>query len=272
MLNSLHLAEETELDEPPWELRVERGIIEQIEKMWRQPDQGIWESGGEPKHFTYSKVMAWMGIDRFLKMSAGRALDRSRMQELATLRDAIHAEICSHSFDPARNSFVSAYGGAEIDASLLRLSLVDFLPASDPRIRGTIAAVENELVEDGLVRRRRRKQDRADEGVFLACTCWLADCLALQGRDKEARGYFERVLAVRNDVGLLAEEWDRGHGLMGNFPQTISHVALINTALRLSGALPATARSHHSRPPRRTIQRPKAKASKPLRTTAVTSR
>jgi GH15 family glucan-1,4-alpha-glucosidase len=241
VLNALHFAEEAGLDDDrPWDISVEDGLIDQIEKVWQRPDQGIWESRDEPQHFTHSKVMCWVGIKRFLNMTAARnKLQVPRRQALAQLGDRIHADICSRAFDKAQNTFVSAYGSREIDASLLRLPLVGFLPASDPRVCGTIAAIERELVEDSLVRRWPRGSDKPDEGAFLACTCWLADCLAMQGRDAEAQAYFERVLAVRNDLGLLAEEWNcRERHLMGNFPQAFSHVALINTALRLSGAIP----------------------------------
>jgi GH15 family glucan-1,4-alpha-glucosidase len=273
VLNSLHLAEETGLDdERPWELRVESGLVEHIEKIWQQPDQGIWESREDAKHFVYSKAMAWAGIDRFLKLSAATDLPEGRRRALANLRDTIHRDVCSRGFDQSRNRFISAYGSDDIDGSLLRLPLVGFLPATDPRMRGTIAAIEKDLVEDGLVRRWKRKTDAADEGVFLPCTCWLADCLAMQGRDQEARRYFERLLAVRTDLGLLSEQWDRGHGLMGNFPQTISHVALINTALRLSGAMPATATADQPGSRRRVSQRAKPKASNPLSPTAARSR
>jgi GH15 family glucan-1,4-alpha-glucosidase len=150
------------------------------------------------------------------------------------VRDEIHARVCRDGFDAHRGSFVCALGGDDIDASLLRLPLVGFLPVSDSRIAGTIAAVERELVEDGLVRRHARRHE-PDEGAFIACTCWLANCLALQGRHAEARAHFERVLSVANDVGLLAEEWDtRQRRLVGNFPQALSHLALVSTALRLA--------------------------------------
>jgi GH15 family glucan-1,4-alpha-glucosidase len=224
-----------------WARRDEDGIAAHLAKIWLQPDKGIWESRDEPKHYTYSKVMAWVGIDRFLKLAKGRlAADHKRDFEI--LRQTIHADICDHAFDAARNRFGASYGSDELDAALLRLPLVGFLPPDDPRILGTVDAIERELAEGGLVRRKARKPDGPDEGVFLACTCWLADCLVMQGREAEARAYFERLLAVRNDVGLLAEEFDpQTRQLIGNFPQTISHVALINTALRLNGVIPRRA-------------------------------
>jgi GH15 family glucan-1,4-alpha-glucosidase len=240
VLNALHLAEEAGLnDDRPWDLSVEGGLVDHIEQAWQRPDQGIWESRDPPQHFTHSKVMCWVGIKCFLGMTAARKIPATRRRALAQLGERIHAEICVRAFDHTQNSFVSAYDSREIDAGLLRLPLVGFLPASDPRVCGTIAAIERVLVEDSMVRRWPRGGDKPDEGAFLACTCWFADCLAMQGRDAEAQTYFERVLAVRNDLGLLAEEWDcRGRRLMGNFPQAFSHVALVNTALRLGGVIP----------------------------------
>lgn len=237
VLDSLHIAEQAGLHDRRWEMGVEQAIVDHIEKVWRRPDQGIWESRGPPQNFTYSKVMAWVGIDRFLKSkSGGRILDRAGRQRLDALRTEIHREICHNGFSATRNSFVSAYGSDEVDASLLQLPLVGFLPASDMRMAATIAAIERELVEDGLVHRRSRSATGPQEGAFLACTCWLADCLGLLGRDREARAYLERVLALRNDVGLLSEEWDtHARRMAGNFPQALSHLALVNTALSLCG-------------------------------------
>lgn len=241
VLNSLYLVEQMGQGGRRWDSRLEDGIADHLAKIWTHPDKGIWESRDEPKHYTYSKVMAWAGIDRFLKLAHGR-LSSARKRELTRLRNAIHDEICARAYDPARNGFAAIYDSDEFDAALLRLPLVGFLPPDDPRILGTVAAIEGELTEGGLVRRKPRKKGEPEEGAFLACTCWLADCLAMQGRDAEARVYFERVLAVRNDLGLLSEEYDtQALRLTGNFPQTISHVALINTALRLSGVIPKRA-------------------------------
>ena len=239
VLDSLYVAERQGIGEDrPWNVQIETAIVDHIEKIWQQPDQGIWEFRGEPRHFTYSKVMAWAGVDRFLGLRvASRTLGRARRGELERLRDTMHARICRDGFSASCNRFTASFGTDTIDASLLRLPLVGFLPASDARIAATIEAVERELVEDGLVRRWRRSVLQPDEGAFLACTCWLADCLLAQGRVDEARGYFERVLACCNDVGLLAEEWDPRSGrLMGNFPQALSHLALVNTALQLDAA------------------------------------
>ena len=240
VMNSLYLVEQMDDDSRSGNMRAEDGIAAYLAKIWRHPDKGIWESRDEPKHYTYSKAMAWVGIDRFLKLTHTRlAADQKRELERCA---RIHSDICDRAFDAGRNRFGATYGSDELDAALLRLPLVGFLPPDDPRIIGTVDAIERELTEGGLVRRKARKPDGPDEGVFLPCTCWLADCLAMQGRDAEARAYFERLLAVRNDVGLLAEEFDpQAQRLMGNFPQTISHVAVINTALRLNGVIPRRA-------------------------------
>jgi GH15 family glucan-1,4-alpha-glucosidase len=233
VLDSLHLCEQAGLDDRPWDIAIETELVSHIEKVWEKPDQGIWELRDAPRHYTHSKVMAWVGIDRYLKL---KDIAADRRGELEGLRGRMHRAICRHGFDTGRNAFVQTLGGGPtLDASLLMLPLVGFLPIEDPRITGTVAAIEQELVEDGLVRRWSRDAG-PDEGAFIACTCWLADCLAMQGREQEARGYLERVIGLANDVGLLSEEWDtRGHRMLGNFPQALSHLALINTALSLCG-------------------------------------
>ncbi len=232
VLDSLHLCERAGLADRPWDIAIETRIAGHIRKVWRRPDQGIWESRGPAEHFTHSKVMAWVGIDRYLKL---KRIAPAQRRGMARLREEMHATICRDGFSPQRSSFVHAFGSDRLDGSLLLLPLVGFLPIDDPRIAGTVAAIERELVEDGLVRRWSRADGPA-EGAFLACTCWLADCLGMQGRHREARGYLESVLALANDVGLLAEEWDtRERRLLGNFPQALSHLAVINTALGLSG-------------------------------------
>ncbi len=193
----------------PWDIEVEQAIVDHIDKVWRRPDQGIWESRGPPRDFIYSKVMAWVGIDRFLKSErGGRVLDHARLRHLEALRSEIYQEICHDGFSSTRNTFVCAYGSDEVDASLLLLPLVGFLPVTDVRMASTIAAIERDLVVDGLVHRRAQSADGTHQGAFLACTCWLADCLSQQLREDDARAYLERVLALRNDVGLLSEEWD----------------------------------------------------------------
>jgi GH15 family glucan-1,4-alpha-glucosidase len=180
--------------------------------------------------------VAWGGIDRFLRLAQIRKTpDGPKRQDLERLRRDLRRRICRQGFNVSRNSFVQSFGSEVLDASLLLLPLVGFLPIDDARITGTIAAIERELVGDGLVRRWSRANG-PHEGAFLACTCWLADCLHMQARADEARNYFERVLALRNDVGLLSEEWHvQQRRMLGNFPQALSRLALINTALGLCG-------------------------------------
>ncbi len=224
VLDSLHLCELAGLDDRPWDIAVETELVAHIEKVWERPDQGIWESRGPPRYFTHSKVMAWVGIDRYLKL---KDIAAPRRRKLEGLRERMHRTICRDGFHAVRNSFVQTFDEPRaLDASLLMLPLVGFLPINDPRITGTIAAIERELVEDRLVRRWSRA-DGPDEGAFIACTCWLADCLAKQGRKREARDYLERVVGLANDVGLLSEQWDTRAGrMLGNFPQALSHLAL----------------------------------------------
>jgi GH15 family glucan-1,4-alpha-glucosidase len=211
-----------------------RALIDYLESNWEQPDEGIWEVRGPRQHFTHSKVMAWVGVDRYLRL---KDAPQPRGGQLETLRDRIHTMICRDGFDGVRNSFMQTLDPPRVlDASLLLLPLVGFLPINDPRIAGTIAAVESELVEGGLVRRWSRAGG-PNEGAFIACTCWLADCLVMQGRRQEARVYLQRVIDTANDVGLLSEQWDTGAGrMLGNFPQALSHLALINAALGLHDA------------------------------------
>jgi GH15 family glucan-1,4-alpha-glucosidase len=236
-----------------------RVVLRHLAKIWDQPDEGIWEVRGPPQHFTHSKVMVWVAFDRMVKMleqrgSTGRALPRWRQ-----LRDRIHEDVCSKAFDTGLGSFVQAYGSKALDASLLLLPLVGFLPPSDPRIVGTVRAIEKRLMADGFVC-RYDTGDMVDglppgEGAFLACSFWLADNFILQGRITEARELFERLLALCNDVGLLAEEYDPRLGRqLGNFPQAFSHVALVNTAFNLTRSQgPAeqrSARRHRGHPQR----------------------
>jgi GH15 family glucan-1,4-alpha-glucosidase len=217
---------------------VQRALVEYVESAWREPDEGIWEVRGERRHFTHSKVMAWVALDRAIKAveKSGLPGDAGRWRGV---RDAIHEDVCRRGFDAGLGAFVQCYGSRELDASLLMVPLVGFLPATDVRVRGTVAAIQAHLVTDGFVA-RYRTDSAVDglppgEGAFLACTFWLADNLALQGRRSEARELFERLLSVRNDVGLLSEEYDPRTGRhLGNFPQALSHMALVNTAHNLS--------------------------------------
>jgi GH15 family glucan-1,4-alpha-glucosidase len=236
-INTLHLANQNGIGVTREELDVVRAIVRHVECVWRLPDQGLWESRGRPRHYVYSKVSSWVAVDRYaeFEMPATDAAHetRSRVKNLAR---EMHDEICREGYDQRLGRFVEYYGGQTLDASLLLLPLMGFLPVDDDRIARTIAAIENELMEDGFVR-RWKPHDEAPEGAFLACSCWLADCQLLQGRHDDARRTFERVLSARNDLGLLSEEYDvRARQLAGNFPQALSHIALVRTALRLSGS------------------------------------
>jgi GH15 family glucan-1,4-alpha-glucosidase len=226
------------VEEASWAL--ECALVAHLEKIWHQPDDGIWEVRGGRKHFTHSKVMAWVAFDRAVRSAEEfdlpGPLDRWRR-----IRAAIHKDVCARGFDSAQNSFVQSYGTTALDASLLMLPMVGFLPPSDPRVRGTLAAIEQRLMRDGLVLRYDTETGTdglpPGEGAFLACSFWLADNYVLQGRYNEARSLFERLLSMRNDVGLLAEEYDASaKRQLGNFPQAFSHLALINTARNLSSA------------------------------------
>jgi GH15 family glucan-1,4-alpha-glucosidase len=214
--------------------------MEFLETAWKEPDEGIWEVRGPRRHFTHSKMMAWVGADRAVKLiekfGAPGPVDRWKK-----LRDEIRADVLAHGFNPERKAFVQFYGSDLLDASLLLMPLIGFLPASDPRVISTVNAIERDLITDGLVRRYQTRPEvdglPPGEGAFLACTFWYADNLALMGRREEAREVFERLLSLRNDVGLLAEEYDtRLKRQVGNFPQAFSHVSLINTAHNLSTA------------------------------------
>ena len=241
VLDSARLAQRAGIDRSEWGADTETRLIRHLERIWQEPDQGMWESRAAPQHYVYSKVMAWVAVDRFLRLSAEHGIDPARRQELETLHATMHAEICEKGFNAGCGTFTQHYGSATLDACLLLLPLVGFLPATDTRMAATIAAVEDKLSEGGLIRRQEAPflggtVLRGEEGVFLACSCWLADCMALQGRHAEARLLFERVLDVGNDVGLLSEEYHvPSQRLMGNFPQALTHIAIINTGLGLCG-------------------------------------
>jgi GH15 family glucan-1,4-alpha-glucosidase len=213
---------------------VEEALLRFLEDGWRQPDEGIWEVRGPRRHFTHSKVMAWVAFDRGVKSIEALQFDWD-LAKYAALRDEVHHEICEQGVDPDRGVFVQSYGSKDLDASLLMIPLVEFLPATDPRVVATVEAIQDELVVDGFVRRYRTESDvdglPRGEGMFLPCSFWLADNLALMGRSDEAHRLFERLVAICNDVGLLSEEYDPDAGrMLGNFPQAMTHVALINTA------------------------------------------
>jgi GH15 family glucan-1,4-alpha-glucosidase len=217
-----------------------RALVEHVEQIWQTPDDGIWEARGGPKHDTYSKVMAWVVLDRAIRLAAHLGLD-APSERWARTRDAIHAEVCEHGYDAARNTFTQTYDAPALDASTLTIPLVGFLPPDDPRVTGTIDAIRAELGTDGLVARYSTSATDdglpGGEGQFLACSFWLVSALAANGRVDEARTLFERLLALRNDVGLLAEEYDVAHGRqVGNFPQAFSHLGLIQAAAAITAA------------------------------------
>src|SRR5215468_1089747 len=231
--------------EAGWPLQ--QKLVQHLEQIWEQPDEGIWEVRGGRRHFTFSKVMAWVALDRTVR-DAERFKFSGPLESWRKVRDHMHATICERGFDSERNAFTQSFGSSELDASLLLMPLVGFLSADDPRVRGTVAAIERELMVDGLVLRYRTEADidglAPGEGVFLPCSFWLANNYKLQRRDAEARALFERLLSLRNDVGLLAEEYDpTAQRQLGNFPQAFSHLALIGTALSLHDVGPAQQRS-----------------------------
>jgi GH15 family glucan-1,4-alpha-glucosidase len=253
LLDAMHQCRSVGLDaHESW--RVESALLDFLESNWQEPDEGIWEVRGPRRNFTHSKVMAWVAFDRAVK-----AIERfgfeGPVDHWKRIRDAIHAETCERAFDSSLGSFTQYYGSGDVDAALLQMPLVGFLPADDPRVKGTLAAVERELLHHGFVYRYRTRESvdglPGGEGAFLACSFWYVDNLVMQGRVAEARGVFERLLAVRNDLGLLAEEYDPLLGRqLGNFPQAFSHLALVNSAHSLShlGESPAEHRSLTSAP------------------------
>jgi GH15 family glucan-1,4-alpha-glucosidase len=216
----------------------QRTLINHLATIWEQPDQGMWEVRGGPQHFTYSKVMAWVAVDRAIKNAEEFRRDHV-VTKWKALRQQIHDEVCEKGFDKQLGSFVQAYGSKLLDASTLLIPVVGFLPPTDPRVRGTVDQIEKRLLVDGLV--LRYDSEKTDdglpggEGAFVACSFWLADNYMLVGRHDDARKMFQRLLALRNDLGLLAEEYDpRAKRQVGNFPQAFSHVALIDSAFNLS--------------------------------------
>jgi GH15 family glucan-1,4-alpha-glucosidase len=221
---------------------VQRALTEHVAEIWTSEDEGIWEVRGPRRHFTHSKVMAWVALDRAITAAERFGLE-APVDRWREVRSRIHADICARGYDTKRGSFTQSYGSQALDASLLMLPLVGFLPPTDPRVRGTVEAIGRELMEEGFILRYRPEhtQDglRGGEGAFLACSFWYADNLALLGRRAEAVEMFERLLACRNDVGLLAEEYDpRARRQLGNFPQAFSHVALVSTAYNLERGEP----------------------------------
>lgn len=242
VMDTLHLARCAGLASEPHAWKIQVALLKFLESNWEKPDEGIWEIRGPRRHFTHSKVMAWVAFDRAVK-----ALERFGLEgplaHWQAVRDVIHAQVCQMGFDAQRNTFVQSYDAAHLDASLLLIPLVGFLPTDDARVRGTVEAIERELMVDGLVQRYSTESNidklPPGEGAFLPCSFWLADNLALIGRQAEAEALFESLLALRNDLGLLSEEYDPRNGnMLGNFPQALTHMALINTANLLSLSAP----------------------------------
>lgn len=249
VLDALQTACRYGLSPPAAAWPLQRAMTAYLEELVDRPDSSIWEMRGPPQHFTHSKVMIWVAFDRAVTAVERHGLD-GPVERWRALRDRLHAEICTHGFDPELGAFVQAYVSKQLDAATLMIPLVGFLPAKDPRMVGTVEAIRRHLMKDGLVM-RYNTSSRVDglhpgEGVFLACSFWLADNLILQGRRDEGRALFERLVGLCNDVGLLGEEYDPASGsMLGNFPQALSHVALIDTAYNLQRVHgPARERSH----------------------------
>ncbi|MBF8740829.1 glycoside hydrolase family 15 protein [Pseudomonas guariconensis] len=220
---------------------IARLILPYLERIWREPDEGLWEVRGGRQHFVHSKVMAWVAFDRAASLAETTEEDRERGRHYRQVADQIHREVCQQGLDPKRQCFVQAYGSTEVDASLLQIALTGFLPAEDPRFLCTLAEIEKRLLRNGLL--LRYDSDRCSdgltpgEGVFLVCSFWLADVYVLLGRQEQARALYERLAGLCNDVGLLAEQYDPvGKRMLGNFPQAFSHIGIINTALNLHRA------------------------------------
>ncbi len=225
--------------QPGYGPQISIALMEHLEHVWNDPDDGIWEVRGGRRHFTHSKVMAWVAFDRAIRLADKIGADPDQVQRWTELRDEVHAQVCDKGWNSRINSFTQYYGSSNVDASLLVLAPVGFLPADDFRIAGTVEAIQKELLQEGFVRRYQTEEGNVDgltgdEGAFLLTTFWLADNLALMGRHDEALEIFDRLRGLCNDVGLLSEEYDpKAHRMLGNFPQAFSHLGLINTAVNL---------------------------------------
>jgi GH15 family glucan-1,4-alpha-glucosidase len=238
VLDAFYVARRAGLSTSDATWALECSLLLHLENIWREPDEGIWEVRGGRRHFTHSKVMAWVAFDRAVRSIEEFGLD-GPLERWREVRAAIHDEVCARGFDASENTFVQSFGDATLDASLLLIPIVGFLPPDDPRVHGTVAAIERKLLREGFVMRYDTGTAvdglPPGEGAFLACSFWLVDTYVLLGRYEEARALFERLLSLRNDVGLLAEEYDPHSGRqLGNFPQAFSHLALINAAHSLS--------------------------------------
>jgi GH15 family glucan-1,4-alpha-glucosidase len=245
LIDAFHQARmaELKLDDGSWDL--ECAVLQHLAEVWDHPDHGIWERRGEPRHYVFSKVMTWVAFDRAIK-SVEKFGFRAPLEEWRALRDTIQRNVCAMGFDAGLNSFVESYGSKLLDASLLLLPAVGFLPATDARIRGTLAAIEQHMMRDGFVLRHdprevSSEEEQPIEGAFLACSLWLADANVLAGELTKAQALFDRVVGIANDLGLLAEEYDSiARRQTGNFPQALTHIALINTAHNLDEATKAS--------------------------------
>jgi GH15 family glucan-1,4-alpha-glucosidase len=240
VMDALHQARRGGLDRSTADWPFQRALLAHLEDVWNLPDEGIWEVRGARRHFTYSKVMAWVALDRGIRSAETFGFD-GPIDAWRVLRQRIHDEVCARGFNREIGAFVQSYDSTELDASLLLLPTVGFLPPTDDRIRNTIAAIERRLLVDGFLRRydTHTTDDGlpAGEGAFLACSFWLADAYVIDGRMDEAERLFERLVALGNDLGLLAEEYDpHARRMVGNYPQAFSHVALVNTAFNLARA------------------------------------
>ncbi len=252
VLAAMHLSRVMKIDGDPANWHLEKHLVDFVEANWMKPDEGIWEIRGPRRHFTHSKVMAWVAVDRAVRGVEEFGLDGD-VERWRKLRQAIHDEVCEKGFHPGVKAFTQFYGSEKLDAAVLMIPLVGFLPATDERVRSTVERIEKELLFDGYVQRYHpEKSVEVDglppgEGAFLPCSFWLVDCLHLIGREKEARQMFERLLGIRTPLGLLSEEYDtEAKRLIGNFPQAFSHISLINSAriLSVSAAGPAEHRAN----------------------------
>ncbi|MFF7364109.1 glycoside hydrolase family 15 protein [Streptomyces sp. NPDC008125] len=241
VIDSLRLARDAGLTDKPHAWNLQLSLLGFLESTWREPDEGLWEIRGERQHFVHSKVMAWVAADRAVTSLESDPSLPGDPDRWRAMRDAVHAEVCEKGYDPVRNTFTQSYGSKALDAATLLMVRTGFLPPDDPRIVGTVDAIRAELGSDGLVRRYSTEGASVDglpgeEGAFIVCTFWLADALLRTGRAAEAEEIFERLLELRNDVGLLAEEYDTVAGRqLGNYPQAFSHIGLVNTAMALAG-------------------------------------
>jgi GH15 family glucan-1,4-alpha-glucosidase len=244
VLDALYQARVHGIGIDPQAWRIQLALLDHLQEAWREPDEGIWEIRGERRHFVHSKAMAWVAFDRAVLTVEQQGLE-GPVDRWRELRDEIHREVCERGFDSTLGSFTQSYDSTELDASLLLLPLVGFLPAADPRIGGTVEAIERELLQDGFVLRYRTHEEGVDglppgEGVFLPCSFWLANCYELLGRHEEAHELFQRLVDLSNDVGLLSEEYDPvARRFLGNFPQAFTHLALVTTAFNVTPHLPS---------------------------------